>query len=95
MIKLSHKHNRAITNNLKDRYNSLEIAKFTEQIEQSFLPQLLEKEEQKLIDNFCKGKRDTLIANICYINAVTKKMGLKGKIRHSGKKNNYMKDTRK
>ena len=37
-------------------------------------------------------KRDTLISNVCYINSITKKSGIKYKICHSGKKNSYMKE---
>ena len=91
MISLIHKYNYAAPIELKKRYSSLEISKYSKQIENMFLPQIVKTEHDTLINNFCKGKRDTLIANICYINAITKKLGFKGKILHSGKKNNYMK----
>jgi len=76
---------------LKDRYSSLEIAKYCELLKSEFLPAFVDKEHVSLIENFCKGKRDTLIANICYINSVTKKLGIKKKLLHSGKKNGFIK----
>ena len=92
MVKLIHQYKCNIPISLKDNYSSLEIAQGINHLEKKYLPALLQNEHQKLINYFCKGKRDILIANICYINAITKKMGLKKKIRHSGKKNNYMKE---
>jgi len=92
MITFIHNHNCKIPIDLKERYSSLEIAKHSKEIEDTYIPQIIENEHQTLVNNFCKGKRDTLIANICYINAITKKRGFKKKIRHSGRKNNYMKE---
>ena len=52
----------------------------------------MESNTTQLINLFCSGKRDTLIANTCYVNGIIKKLGLKtNRLCHSGKKNGFMK----
>ena len=80
----------------KKQYTCLEINKHISNIYKKYLPKLQNKQLKKLIDLFCKGKRDTLVANICYINGIIKKHNLKtAKLCHSGKKNSYMKENMK
>jgi len=80
----------------KKNYTCIEINKHLANIHKKFLPKLQSKQIKKLIDLFCKGKRDTLVANICYINGIIKKYNLKStKLCHSGKKNSYMKENMK
>ena len=76
----------------KQHYSSLEISKHINYLHNEFIPLLNNQDHELMIKYFCKGKRDTLIANICYINGITKKIGYKKKLCHSGKKNNYMKE---
>ena len=77
----------------KKNYTCIEINKHISNIYKSYLPKLQTKQLKKLIELFCKGKRDTLVANICYINGIIKKYNLKcTKLCHSGKKNSYMKE---
>lgn len=78
----------------KEKYSSLEIANNCSYISQTLIPQIQSKITKEIEINFCKGKRDTLIANICFINGFAKRMGVK-KICHSGKKNAYMRENLK
>ena len=77
---------------VKDNYTNLEILNYTNYFKTHLLTTVKNKECQDLIDKYISNKRDILISNICYINSVLKKHGLKDKICHSGKKVNYMKD---
>ena len=80
----------------KKEYTSIEIYKHINSIQDKYIPQLQKKQLKKLKELFCKGKRDTIVANICYINGIIKKYDLKyTKLCHSGKKNNYMRDNMK
>ena len=80
----------------KKEYTCIEIYKHIKSIQSSYIPQLQKKQLRKLKELFCKGKRDTIVANICYINGIIKKYDLKfTKLCHSGKKNNYMRDNMK
>ena len=73
-------------------YSSLEITKYFPDIESHALDQLRSDRIKKLKKLFATGKRDTLVANTCFINGVIKKLGMKTqRLCHSGKKNNYMK----
>ena len=77
----------------KKNYTCIEIYQHIKNIHKNYIPQSQKKQLKKLIDLFCKGKRDTLVANICYINGIIKKYNLEyTKLCHSGKKNNYMRD---
>ena len=80
----------------KKEYTCIEIYKHINSIQDKYIPQLQKKQLKKLKELFCKGKRDTIVANICYINGIIKKYDLKyTKLCHSGKKNNYMRDNMK
>ena len=80
----------------KKEYTCIEIYKHIHNIQDKYIPQLQKKQLKKLKELFCKGKRDTIVANICYINGIIKKYDLKfTKLCHSGKKNNYMRDNMK
>ena len=77
----------------KKNYTCIEINKYLSDISNAYIPQLKKKQMKKLTDLFCKGKRDILVANICYINGLIKKHNFKySKLCHSGKKNAYMKE---
>lgn len=77
----------------KQNYTCVEINKHLTSIHKTFIPKLEKKQHKKLNELFTKGKRDTLVANICYINGIIKKYSLKyPKLCHSGKKNSYMKE---
>ena len=76
----------------KAKYSILEIEKYCDYIENSYISSLKEKYIQEFSKIYCSGKRDNLISNICFINSVVKKHNKKKyKILHSGKKINYMK----
>jgi len=80
----------------KKKYTCIEIYKHIRSIQDKYIPQLQKKQLKKLKELFCKGKRDTIVANICYINGIIKKYDLNyAKLCHSGKKNNYMRDNMK
>lgn len=71
---------------------SLEIAKYFPDIRQNAESKIIDSNTNILINIFCRGKRDTLIANTCYVNSIIKKLGLKtNRLCHSGKKNGFMK----
>jgi len=77
----------------KKEYTCIEIYNHINGIQNTYIPQLQKRQLRKLKELFCKGKRDTIVANICYINGIIKKYDLKyTKLCHSGKKNNYMRD---
>ena len=75
------------------RISSLEIAKFFPDIEKDAVLKLKKAEFNKLSVLLCKGKRDNLIANTCFINGIIKKNNIDTvRLCHSGKKNGYMRD---
>ena len=75
----------------KNQYSSIEIERYSKYIQNSFVKDSQKKSINKLIVTYTNGKRDILIANICFINSIVKKHNLKKlKILHSGKKNDYM-----
>ena len=77
----------------KNKYSILEIEKYCDYLENSYISSLKDKYAVEFSKNYCSGKRDNLISNICYINSVVKKHNKKKyKILHSGKKINYMKN---
>ena len=77
----------------KKEYSCLEIHHHIKHIKDKYIPKLQNKQLKRLKDLFCKGKRDTIVANVCYINGIIKKHDLKyAKLCHSGKKNNYMRE---
>jgi len=77
----------------KEKYSILEIEKYCDYLENSYIKSLKDKYISELCKTFCFGKRDNLISNICFINSIVKKHNKKQyKILHSGKKINYMKN---
>jgi len=77
----------------KQEYTCVEICKHINKVENEYIPQFKKQQLSKLINLFCKGKRDTLVANVCYINGIIKKYNIKyTKLCHSGKKNSYMQE---
>ena len=77
---------------IKKKYTCVEVCQYIRMLEDTYLDELKDSHLKRLISYFCKGKRDTLVANICYINGIIKKRNIKhSKLCHSGKKNNYMK----
>jgi ATP-dependent Lon protease len=76
----------------KKSYSSVEIEKYSKYLKNTYIGDNKNKGIQLLIEKYSKGKRDTLVSNICFINGIVKKHNLKNlKILHSGKKNDYMK----
>ena len=72
----------------KDSYSSLEVSAYSRKMRQGYLPALKAKEIGKVIDCLCAGRRNTLIANVCMVNAIIKRLGIKApRLRHSGRKN--------
>ena len=77
----------------KNKYSTIEIEKYSQYLKEEYVVDSKKKVVQSLIKRLTNGKRDTLIANICFINSIVKKNNLKKlKICHSGKKNDYMRD---
>ena len=75
----------------KPEYSCVEICKHINKIENEYIPKFKLQYISKLINLFCSGKRDTLVANICYINSIIKKCDIKyTKLCHSGKKTKHM-----
>ena len=72
---------------------SLEISKYFPKIKENAVDKITQSNIDLIIKEFCKGKRDILVANTCYINGIIKQNGLKEqRLCHSGKKNEYMKN---
>ena len=77
---------------IKKKYSTIEIEKYILYLKNEYLVNTYDKSIQKLIKVLVTGKREFLISNICLINSVVKKYNYKQyKIKHSGKKNDYMK----
>jgi len=77
----------------KKEYTCVEICKHIRKIENQYIGNFNQQQLTKLITLFCKGKRDTLVANVCYINGIIKKYNIKyTKLCDSGKKNSYMRE---
>ncbi|MEE9571437.1 MAG: AAA family ATPase, partial [Candidatus Neomarinimicrobiota bacterium] len=73
--------------------SSLEIAQYFPEIENNALSKIKTKEIERYKALLCKGKRDTLIANTCFINGIIKKHNIGStRLCHSGKKNGFMRD---
>ncbi len=78
---------------IKDKYSSVELLKYMTILNKNYIPKMKENNMVQLIELLTEQKREGLINNVCYINAIIKNNNLNGcKICHSGKKNNYMKD---
>ncbi len=77
----------------KNKYSILEIEKYCDYLQNTYISSLKDKYAIEFSKTYCSGKRDNLISNICYINSVVKKHNKKKyKILHSGKKIDYMKN---
>jgi ATP-dependent Lon protease len=82
-------------NNIKTKsvYSILDINKGINEIENNYMKKLEKKNMELIINFYSTGKREYLIANICFLNSLIKKSGKKiQKLRHSGKKNSEMKE---
>ncbi len=75
----------------KDSYSSLEISAYSRQMRRDYLPALKAQELGRVIEALCAGRRNTLIANVCMVNGIIKRLGVKAaRLRHSGRKNGDM-----
>ena len=89
--------------NLNIKYSSAnknfpgaEIIKIINTIEKQNLDKKNEQNIKKLIKIYMRGKRSTLVMNVCYINTLIKKYKVKkSHICHSGKKNECMRSSMK
>ena len=76
-----------------DKYSSLEVARYFPNIAKGAVQKFHMNEINRFRSLLCKGKRDTLIANTCFINGIIKKHGVDtNRLCHSGKKNGFMRD---
>lgn len=70
-----------------------EIIKYTATLEKKYIKNNKKQIVDKLIHLYTHGKRNNLIANVCFINGILKKNNIfKAHICHSGKRNGYMKE---
>ncbi|RPG17256.1 MAG: AAA family ATPase [Pelagibacteraceae bacterium TMED124] len=77
---------------IKEKYTNLEIFNYSKYFKNELLDNIKNKERTNLISCYIENKRDILVSNICYINSILKKYGIKKhKLCHSGKKVEYMK----
>ena len=76
----------------KKKYSSVEIIQSIKYLKNNYMNDSKNKSIETLSTEYITGKRDCLIAKICFINSVVKKHNLKHlKILHSGKNLAYMK----
>ena len=76
----------------KEKYTNLEIFNYSTYFKNELLENVKKYEKEKLISCYIDNKRDLLVSNICYLNSIFKKAGIKKhKLCHSGKKIDYMK----
>ena len=81
---------------IKEKYTNLEILNYCNFFKNDMITNIKNKELNNLIELYTNNKRDILISNICYINSILKKHGIKKhKLCHSGKKVDYMKKSLK
>ena len=81
---------------IKENYTNLEILNYCNFFKNDMIKNIKDKEINSLIELYINNKRDILISNICYINSIFKKHGIKKhKLCHSGKKVEYMKSNLK
>ena len=77
---------------IKNSYSSIEIETYLTYVQNEYITKAYDNAVIRLINKLTTGKREMLIANICFINSIVKKYNFKQyKILHSGKKNGYMK----
>ena len=73
------------------KFTGTEIIKIVNSIEKNYIGKKNEQNIKKLIKVYTRGKRTTLVINVCYINSLIKKYKIKkSHICHSGKKNDFM-----
>lgn len=78
---------------IKDSYTSIEIDNYSDYIKNNYITEYDNKSVEELSNFYTKGKRETLVQNICFINSIVKRLKYKKlKILHSGKKNAYMRE---
>ena len=78
----------------KKIYTNQEISNIINSINTNILQKINNNNIQTLIKTLTDGKKYKLITNICHINSIIRKHKIKcKKLCHSGKKNNYMKNT--
>tara|TARA_B100001093_G_C26855277_1_gene1027113 strand:+ start:1854 stop:5102 length:3249 start_codon:yes stop_codon:yes gene_type:complete len=77
---------------IEDNISTIKIIKTCRDIKNNYIQTFNKTNIDNLIDVFINNKRDILISNICFINNCLKELDIKNKrLRHSGKKNGYMK----
>ena len=75
------------------KHSSLEIARYFPEISKKAIGKIKINNISRIKALLCKGKRDTLIANTCFLNGIIKKHNIQtNRLCHSGKKNGYMRD---
>lgn len=85
--------NIALPPETNNKYSSLEIANFFPKIQTEAMDKIKLLEIDKMKNILCKGKRDTIIANTCFINGIIKKHNINTvRLCHSGKKNGFMRE---
>ena len=78
----------------KNIYTNQEISNIITSINSKILIKINNRNIERLVKILTEGKKYKLISNICQINSIIKKNNIKcKKLCHSGKKNNYMKNT--
>ena len=93
LIELLKMENYTITFPIKTTFTGSEIIKHTNILESTYTKNNNIQTINKLIKLFTYGKRNQIVANVCYINGKIKKNNIiKSHICHSGKRNEYMKD---
>ena len=76
----------------KNNHNCIEICKCIKNIQDTYLKSYDKNNIKKIKRLFTKGKRDIIVANVCFINGIIKRKKLTlQKLCHSGKKSSYMK----
>ena len=76
---------------IKNKYTNIEILHNIKYLKNEFICQYKDDNNSKLINYYINNNRTKLIENICFINTVFKKLDIKERICHSGKKIDYMK----
>ena len=77
----------------KKKYTIIELFKNIQLINNIIIPNMQLLFYNTIVYEYNTGKRENLIANVCYINGLIKKYNLTDeKIRHSGKRTAYMKE---
>jgi ATP-dependent Lon protease len=78
---------------IKKKYTAVELYKYINILRQTIIPNMHSSYYKSIVDQYVSGKRENLIANICYINGLIKKYNLTCvKLRHSGKRTSFMKE---